>query len=151
VVREQLHFEDFQPGQVFVLGERTISEEEIVAFARVWDPLEFHSDPVRAAEGPYGGLIASGRHSCLIWMRLYVDSLLNRAAGMGSPGVDEIVWHVPVRPGDTLRGTVRIVEAAPSSKRDDRGTVSFEGQLLNQEGEVTTTIRGRNYFARRSR
>jgi acyl dehydratase len=148
-VTDLLMFEDFTSGQLIELGTTTVSEEEIVAFGREWDPLDLHVDPVAAAEGPYGGLIASGRHSCLLWMRLYVDAVLNRAAGMGSPGIEEIRWHVPVRPGDVLRGRVRVLEVAPSSVRDDRGTVHFEGDLVNQNDEVATTIRGRNYYKRR--
>jgi acyl dehydratase len=83
-------------------------------------------------------------------MRLYVDAVLSRAAGMGSPGLEELRWHVPVRPGDVLRGSVRVLEARPSSHREDRGTVLFQGELHNQTGELATSIRGFNYFARRT-
>jgi acyl dehydratase len=144
-----LHFEDFPPGRVFDLGSREVTAEEIIRFGRAYDPLPFHVDPDAPADGPYGGLIASGRHSAVVWMRLYVDAVLSRAAGMGSPGIEEIRWHRPVRPGDVLHGRVTVLEAAPSRTRPQRGTVRFDGELVNQDGELATTVRGRNFFARR--
>ena len=98
----ELTFEDFEPGRVFELGAREVTEEEIVAFAREWDPQPFHVDPEAAQESSFGGLIASGWHTGAMWMRLYVDSLLVGAASMGSPGIEELRWLAPVRPGDTL-------------------------------------------------
>ena len=145
-----LHFEDFTPGLVFDLGSREVTTEAIVAFGLAYDPLPFHIDPDAAVDGPYGGLVASGRHSALIWMRLYVDAVLNRAAGMGSPGLDEIRWHRPVRPGDVLHGRVTVLQATPSATRSGRGTVRFEGEVVNQHGEVATSVRGTNFFARRA-
>ena len=144
-----LHFEDFTPGRVFELGSREVTTEDIVAFGRAYDPLPFHTDPDAPADGPYGGLIASGRHSALIWMRLYVDAVLSRAASMGSPGLEEIKWHRPVRPGDVLHGRVTVLEATPSATRPGRGTVRIQGEVVNQEGEVATSVRGRTFFARR--
>lgn len=145
---ELLQFEDFTPGRVFDLGSREVTAEAIIAFGLAYDPLPFHVDPDAPADGPYGGLVASGRHSALIWMRLYVDAVLSRAAGMGSPGLDEIRWHRPVRPGDVLHGRITVLEAAPSAKHPGRGTVLFEGEVVNQHGEVATSVRGRNFFAR---
>jgi acyl dehydratase len=144
-----LHFEDFPPGRVFDLGSREVTAAEIIRFGRAYDPLPFHVDPEAPADGPYGGLIASGRHSAVVWMRLYVDAVLSRAAGMGSPGIEEIRWHRPVRPGDVLHGRVTVLEAAPSRTRPQRGTVRFDGELVNQDGALATTVRGRNFFARR--
>jgi acyl dehydratase len=144
-----LHFEDFTTGRVFELGSREVTTEEIIRFGRAYDPLSFHVDPDAPADGPYGGLIASGRHSAVVWMRLYVDAVLSRAAGMGSPGIEEIRWHRPVRPGDVLRGRITVLEATPSRTHPQRGTVRFDGELVNQDGEVATTVRGRNFFARR--
>lgn len=145
-----LHFEDFAPGLVFDLGSHEVTTEAIVAFGLAYDPLPFHIDPDAPADGPYGGLVASGRHSALIWMRLYVDAVLNRAAGMGSPGLDEIRWHRPVRPGDVLHGRVTVLEATPSATRHGRGTVRFQGEVVNQHGDVATSVRGTNFFARRT-
>jgi acyl dehydratase len=145
-----LYFEDFTPGRVFELGTWEMTVDDMVEFGRTWDPLPFHTDPDAPADGPYGGLIASGRHSGLVWMRLYVDTVLLRAASLGSPGLDEIKWHRPVRPGDALTCRVTVLEARPSSSRADRGTVVFDGVVENQDGEVATTIRGANFIARRS-
>jgi acyl dehydratase len=95
----QIHLDDFAPGQVHDLGRRTLSRDEIVAFARSWDPQPFHLDEQAAAASIYGGLIASGWHTVCAFMRLFADGLLNRAAAMGSPGIDELRWLKPVRPG----------------------------------------------------
>jgi acyl dehydratase len=81
-------------------------------------------------------------------MRLYVDAVLSRSAGMGSPGLDEIRWHQPVRPGDVLHGRVTVLGATPSATHPHRGTVLFQGEVVNQRGEVATSVRGRNFFAR---
>ena len=145
----ELYFEDFAPGQAFDLGEREVTAEAIVAFAREWDPQPFHVDEEAARDGPFGGLAASGWHSAALWMRLYVDALLLRAASMGSPGLEELRWLVPVRAGDTVRARFVVLDVQPSSKRPDRGTVFFQGELVNQRDEVVVRMRGRGYFARR--
>jgi acyl dehydratase len=143
---ELLHFEDFVPGREFDLGARTVSEEEIIEFGRAWDPLDLHVDPVAAMDGPYGGLIASGRHSCVIFQRLLHDSVLTRAASRAMVGADEVRWLVPVRPGDTLTGRARVVETVPD---EDGGVVVLDGELVNQGGEVSTVLRIRERIARR--
>jgi acyl dehydratase len=144
-----LYFEDFRPGREWTLGTWSITAEQIVEFGLEWDPLPFHTDPEAPADGPYGGLIASGRHSTFIWMRLYVDAVLSKAISLGSPGIDEVKWHRPVRPGDVLTAHLKVLEARPSSSRPERGTVVFEGSIVNQDGEVATTIRGANFIGRR--
>src|SRR4051794_12307010 len=108
---------------MFEFGPRTVGADEIVAFATQFDPQPFHVDEAAAAAGPFGGLVASGWHSAAIFMRMYVDAVLNDTASMGSPGVEELRWLVPVRPGDTLRGRATVLEATPSGSRADRGTV----------------------------
>ena len=141
-----LHFDDFVAGREFDLGARTVSEAEIIEFGLAWDPLDLHVDPVAAAEGPYGGLIASGRHSCVIFQRLLHDSVLAHAASLGMTGADEVRWLVPVRPGDTLTGRARVVEAVPDT---DGGVVVLDGELVNQDGEVSTALRVRERVGRR--
>jgi acyl dehydratase len=145
-----LHFEDFTPGQVYELGSHELTEEEVLDFARQFDPQLFHVDPVAAERSVFGGLVASGWHSAAIFMRLYVDEVLGRAVSMGSPGVEELRWFVPVRPGDVVRGRVRILETSPSSLRADRGTVIAFCELLNQRDEVTMSFRARGFFGRRT-
>ncbi len=145
-----LFFEDFEPGSVHALGSHTITEEEIVAFARQFDPQPFHLDPEAARESVFGGLIASGWHTGALWMRLYVDSLLGGASGRGSPGIEELRWLAPVRPGDTLSGRLTVLEATPSATRRDRGTVRIRGEMVNQDGITVMSMTSRGHFGRRA-
>jgi acyl dehydratase len=144
-----LYFEDFQPGKIFELGSHTVTKDEIVAFASQFDPQPFHVDEEAAAEGPFGGLVASGWHTSAIWMRLWVTEVLNRSAGMGSPGIEELRWLQPVRPGDTLTGRLTVLEATPSVRRPGRGTVRSQAELLNQRGETVLAMTARGFFALR--
>mgnify|MGYP000524709655 FL=1 len=141
-------FEDFEAGQVYELGSRTVTEDEIVAFAREWDPQPFHLDPEAARESVFGGLIASGWHSGAMWMRMYVDTMLGPAA-RGSPGVEELRWLAPVRPGDTLSGRLTVLDVAPSATRPDRGTVRIRGEMVNQDGVTVLAMTSRGHFGRR--
>jgi acyl dehydratase len=146
----QYHFEDLVPGQVFELGSRTVSEDDIVAFAREWDPQPFHVDPEAAKDSVFGGLIASGWHTGAMWMRLYVDSLLGGASGQGSTGIEELRWLAPVRPGDTLSGRLTVLEATRSERRPERGTVRIRGEMMNQDGVTVMSMVSRGHFGRRS-
>jgi acyl dehydratase len=143
------YFEDFEPGQVVELGSHLVTEAEIVEFAERWDPQPFHVDPEAAAGSIFGGLIASGWHTCALWMRLYVETTLDGAASMGSPGIEELRWLAPVRPGDTLQGRLTVLETTPSARRPDRGTVRIRGEMVNQDGVVVMTMTSRGHFGRR--
>lgn len=147
---QSLFFEDFEPGMVLDLGNKTVSEEEIVAFAREYDPQPFHVDEESAAESAFGGLIASGWHTAAIFMRLYVDAVLSKAASQGSPGVEELRWLKPVRPGDTLSARVVVLDAAPSERNPDRGPVYIRSEVDNDRGETVMTMKARGLFTRRS-
>ena len=142
-------FEDFAAGQVYELGSRTITEAEIVDFARQWDPQPFHVDLEAAKESVFGGLIASGWQTGAIWMRMYVDAMLGTAA-RGSPGIEELRWLAPVRPGDTLSGRLTVLEATPSATRPDRGTIRIRGEMVNQDGVTVMAMTSRGHFGRRS-
>ena len=144
-----LHLDDFAPGQVYPLGRRTVSRDEIVAFARDWDPQPFHLDEQAAAGSIYGGLIASGWHTVCVFMRLFADGLLNRSAAMGSPGVDEVRWLRPVRPGDTLEAHIEILEVRPSRSRPDRGSVRTRCVVVNQDQDEVLTMQAVVLFGRR--
>ena len=144
-----LYFEDFSPGQVFELGSCTVSEQEIRDFAEKWDPQPFHVDPEAARASVFGGLIASGWHTGAMWMRLYVDSLLGGASGRGSPGIEELRWLAPVRPGDTLYGRLTVLETIPSERRADRGTVRIRGEMVNADGVTVLSMVSRGHFSRR--
>ena len=143
-------FDDFEPGQVYELGSKVVSEDEIVAFARQFDPQPFHLDPEAAKDSVFGGLIASGWHTGAMWMRLYVDSLLGGASGQGSSGIEELRWLAPVRPGDTLSGRLIVLEATASESHPDRGTVRIRGEMVNQDGVTVMSMVSRGRFARRS-
>ena len=143
-------FEDFQPGQVYELGNKVVTEEEIVAFARKFDPQPFHVDPEAAKDSVFGGLIASGWHTGAMWMRLYVDSLLGSASGQGSSGIEELRWLAPVRPGDTLSGRLSVLETTSSESHPDRGTIRIRGEMVNQDGVTVMSMISRGRFARRS-
>jgi acyl dehydratase len=141
-------FEDFPVGAVFEFGSITVTEPEIIAFARQFDPQTMHTDPVAAAQGPTGGLIASGWHTMALMMRMYADHVLPDN-GLPAPGVDEVRWLQPVRPGDTLRMRVTIEEARVSRSKPDRGVVRPFSEVLNQHGEVVLTVRPINLVRRR--
>jgi acyl dehydratase len=129
-------FEDMQPGETGELGSLGVSAEDIVAFAREFDPQPFHLDVEAARETMAGGLIASGWHSCALLMRLVANGFLADAASQGAPGVDELRWLKPVRPGDRLSGHYEILETRPSASRPAIGLVRFRFRLDNQDGET---------------
>jgi acyl dehydratase len=142
------YFEDISVGAVFEFGHITVTEADIIAFARQFDPQDMHTDPAAAAAGPTQGLIASGWHTVGMMMRLYVDHFLPRN-GLPAPGVDELRWVRPVRPGDTLRMRVTIVEARVSASRPDRGIIRPFSELLNQRDEVVLSMKPINFLRRR--
>lgn len=144
-----IYFEDFTPGRVFELGSVDVTEDEIVEFATRYDPQPFHVDPAAAAETMFGGLIASGWHTCSMCMRLLVDGLLSDSTSLGSPGMDQIRWTAPVRPGDRLTARSVVEEVRPSVSKPDRGTVTLMTQMTNQDGMVVMTMRGLGMYARR--
>jgi acyl dehydratase len=145
------YFEDFPAGRTVQHGSRTLSEEEIIAFARDWDPQRYHTDPAAAKQTPFGGLIASGWHTGSLLMRLMCDAYLNESSCIGSPGIDEWRFALPVRPGDTLRFRATVLEARPSSSKPDRGVLRFHWELLNQRDEVAVSLIGTQFWLRRPR
>jgi acyl dehydratase len=130
----ELAFEDFPPGRVFDLGTVVVDRDEMVAFARRFDPQPFHVDEQAAEESLFGGLVASGWFTAGLWMRAYADGVLNRAAALGSPGGDEISWPAPVFAGDELRASVEVLEARRSRSRPEVGLVKIRALL--RRGEV---------------
>ncbi|TAK41465.1 MAG: MaoC family dehydratase [Betaproteobacteria bacterium] len=144
-----LYWEDFTPGEVVDIGRHTFTEEEIIAFAVQFDPQPFHTDPQAARGTFYGGLIASGWHTCAVGMRLMVQSYIGRAASAGSPGVENIRWLGPVRPGDTIAYRRVIVETRPSGSRPGIGLVRSRSEAINQHGETVMTMEGWGLFRRR--
>lgn len=129
-----MKFVDFFAGQVIEAGPHTVTEEELVGFARQWDPQWFHTDAQAAAEGVFGGLIASGWHTCAIAMRLVVQAALEGSESFASPGLQYVRWPHPVRPGDMLRLRAEVVEVLQDAARPRLRTVRWRWQLFNQQG-----------------
>ncbi len=143
------YFEDFEVGQIIEAGSCSVTEEEIITFAKQFDPQVFHIDPVAARASVHGGIIASGWHTCSLMMRLMADSFLNATAGIGSPGVDDVRWLKPVRGGDTLTASSTVVEVVPSRSKPDRGIVRTRWEAKNQRGELVATVTGMTMCLRR--
>ena len=141
---DQRYFEEYIVGSSYEYGTAAVDEREVLAFAKQFDPQPMHVDPVAAAQGPFGGLIASGWHTSGLMMRLFVDHYLSSVASLASPGVDELKWLQPVRPGDTLRIRVTVTEARRSRSKPDRGIVRTFIEVLNQRGETVSTINAMN-------
>ena len=140
------YFEDYVPGASYDCGSVRVSEAEIVSFASQFDPQSFHVDPVAAKSGPFGGLIASGWHTAALVMRQIVENYVSAEASLGRPGIDELRWPRPVRPGDTLRVRVTVVEARRSASRPDRGIVKTAIEALNQDGQTVMSATATNFL-----
>jgi acyl dehydratase len=135
-----IYWEDFLPGSVTELGQRLVTADEIVAYARQFDPQPMHLDDEGAREAGLDGLIASGWHTCALLMRMIADDFrANNIASMGSPGVDEVRWLMPVRPGDRLTARRTVTATRPSSSRPELGFVNCLFEMINQRGEVVMT------------
>ena len=135
------YFEDYAEGAVFIAGALPVSEAEIIDFARKYDPQEMHTDPEAAARGYFGGLIASGWHTGAMMMRLFADNFLSPASSVASPGLDELRWVKPVRPGDVLSLRVTILEVRRSRTRPEQGIVRSLVEVLNQHGEAVMSLK----------
>ena len=143
------YWEDFPVGSVREFGGLTLSQEDIVRFAREFDPQPFHVDETTACESIYGGIIASGWHTCSLTMRMMCDAYLLETASLGSPGVDSIKWLKPVRPGDTLRVRTTVLDARPLESKPHIGLVRSQWQMYNQNDECVMEMQGHGMFRRR--
>ena len=140
------YFDDYLPGASYDCGSVSVSEAEIISFATQFDPQPFHVDPVAAASGPFGGLIASGWHTAAAVMRLLVDNYLSAEASLGGAGADEIRWPYPVRPGDTLRVRATVVESRKSLSKPDRGVIKTLAEAINQDGRTVMRCTAINFL-----
>ena len=141
---QERYLEDYIEGSVHEYGPLTITEAEIVEFGKKFDPQVFHTDPERAKKTAYGGLIASGWHTCSLFMRLFVDHYLAGPASLGSPGVDELRWLKPVRAADQLTLRITVHKVKPSRSKPDRGVLFSFCEMVNQEREVVATMMAMN-------
>src|ERR1700760_4938003 len=134
------YLEDYPVGSSAEIGSVQVTEDEIRSFAARYDPQPFHTDPERAKRWPYGGLIASGWDTASMMMRVVVDEFIDPETSLGSPGLGPIQWKLPVRPGDTLRVRARVVASRVSRSKPQRGTLTFEIDVLNQNGDTVMTV-----------
>jgi acyl dehydratase len=144
IAREPRYFEDYVAGAVSTLGPVVLTEDDIVGYAALYDPQPIHVDRAAADAGPFAGLIASGWHTVAAVMRLLVEHYLSPASALVSPGVDELRWHVPVRPGDALFVRTTIVEATRSQSKPDRGIVRTRVEAFNQRDEIVMSFAAMN-------
>ena len=151
VPKEERYFEDYKPGALHEFGAVTVAEEDIIAFGRQFDPQPFHTDPQAAKASIYGGLIASGWHTAGLMMREFVRCYLSSVASLGSPGVDELRWNLPVRPGDTLSMRVTVTRTHRSRSKPDRGLVHSFIEVLNQDRAVVMSMKAVNFLRCRPR
>lgn len=150
IPKEERYFDDYAAGKVYEFEETiSVSEDDIITFAKQFDPQYFHTDPVAAASSIYKGLIASGAHTIAVTFRLYIQNFVPGKASFGSPGIDEVRWLKPLRPGDTLRARVTVQEVKESQSRNDRGTVRSLVETINQNGDVIMTYIAINIMAKR--
>ncbi len=143
------YFEDYLEGDVHRFGTIAVEEDEVLSFARRFDPQAMHTDPEVARRGAFGGLIASGWHTAGLMMRLYVEHYLTHVASLASPGLDELRWLKPVRPGDKLSVRATVLKAVPSKSKPDRGAVTSFIEVINQADEPVMTLKVVNIIARR--
>jgi acyl dehydratase len=143
------YLEDFTVGQTFTYPPRTVSEDEIIAFARAYDPQPFHLDKEAAKQSLFGGLCASGWHTAGLMMRMLVDNMIGKYASMGSPGVDQLRWVKPVFPGDTLQLSGEVLEVRLSQSKPDRGVITSRYEMRNQKNEIVLTMQAKGMYARR--
>jgi acyl dehydratase len=141
-----MKFADFHPGQVIEAGPYLVTEAEVLQFARAYDPQWFHTDPEAAAEGPFGGLIASGWHTGAIAMRLAADAALEGSESFASPGLGSVKWPHPVRPGDSLRLRAEVTEVRRSEKRPHLGILRWQWRLFNQREQLVLEVDATSLF-----
>lgn len=146
---ETRFWEDFKVGEVEQIGGKKVERDEVIDFARQFDPQPFHVDEAAAKQSMYGGLIASGWHTCSMVMRMMCDAYLLQSASVGSPGIDNLKWLKPVRPGDTIRAQRTTLESRTSKSRPEIGIVRNLWEVFNQEGELVMTMEGYGMFRRR--
>jgi acyl dehydratase len=139
-------FEDLQPGRELPLGTYPVTEEEVTAFAREFDPQPIHVDPAAAAAGPFGALTASGWHVCAMFMRMMYDAFLHDSTSQGAPGLEWLKWIAPVRAGDTLSGKSIIVDGRRSRSKPHMGFVVVRNQIVNQHGALVCEMQNTGMF-----
>ena len=145
---ETRYLDDFSVAERFTTPGITVTESEIIGFALKYDPQAFHLDVNAAADSMFGGLIASGYHTLALCFRLFIQNGMLAASSMGSPGIDELRWLAPVRPGDTLHTETEVIEVNPSRSKPDRGILRMRYQAINQHGDAVLSFIVNHYLKR---
>lgn len=141
-----MKFADFYVGQIIQAGPVEVSEAEVIGFASAYDPQWFHTDADAAQHGRFGGLIASGWHTCGLAMRLVADAALHGSESFASPGLAYVKWPHPVRPGDHLSLRATVLEARRSSGKSHLGILRWRWQLLNDKGIEVLDLEATSLF-----
>ncbi|WP_135535979.1 MaoC family dehydratase [Halostella pelagica] len=142
------YFDDIEAGTVVSCGSTTVSEDDIVEFAEQFDPLDIHTDPEAAAESQHGGIIASGYHTLSLSVRLLVDEIRSERAVVGGLGIDDVRWHEPVRPGDTLTVENEVLDTRVSESNPETGIVHEAITVTNQDGVTVLSLENRELVER---
>ena len=135
IMKKPFYAQDFTKGQIFKLGKKTITKDEIIEFAKKYDPFPFHLDEEKASKTMFGGIISSGWQTALVWLSMMHEKFLTYETIMGSPGHDSMIWKNPVKPGDKLTGTLEILDSKISKSRPEIGFVKYKTELINQDSK----------------
>ena len=146
---DTIYWEDFHLGEKVEIGSTLVTREEIIEFASRYDPQPFHVDEAKGRDSMFGGLIASGWHTCALVMRMMCDAYLLESSSLGSPGLENIRWIKPVRPGDVLRTRMVVLEARPMASKPEVGLLRNRWELINQNNEEVMQMEGYGMFGRR--
>ena len=149
-IEGSLYFEDFEVGQVYETGSRTLEQEEIIEFGKKYAPVAYHTDPEAAKKTSFGGLVAAGYQTAAVTFGLFAGTGALAESGMGSPGVDKLRWKRPVKAGDTLRVLANVIELSPAEKEGGRDGVRIRYDTLNQNDEIVMTLTSLHFVRRRS-
>ncbi len=141
-----MHYSELTPGRNFILGPAMLTEDEIIAFARTWDPQPFHVDRAEATAGRWGGVIASGWQTCCVAMRMFADQILAGSGSFGSPGLDYLKWPAPVRAGDALTLKLTVLDSRRSERRPEIGFVRTQWRMANQRDEAVLELVATSLF-----
>ena len=144
-----IYYEDLEIGQKIKLGSINVSKKEIISFAEKFDPQSFHTNEIKAKESIFGGLCASGWHTCSLFMRILYDGFLINSAALGSPGMDAIRWLKPLRPGETITGIGEVIKKTPSKSRPEIGSLIINNEVFNKNNELIMTLIGISIFKKK--
>ena len=145
-----IYFEDLNIGKKILIGPISVSEKEIIEFAKKFDPQPFHIDVEKAKESLFGNLCASGWHTCSLYMRMLYDGLLINLASLGSPGMNEIRWIKPLFPNETINGVLTIISKTPSKSKPSIGTMVIDSKVFNSKKELIMTMQSISIVKKRN-